>query len=221
MADLEKAKNLKKEIESLNGILIAVSKKFPASDVESVYNSGVRDFGENYISEAVQKIDELKHLDIKWHFIGRVQSGNLNKLVNRFYMIHSLCKLEHIKKINERSAKKQKILLQLQHPSDSRGFGLSDLELSRLIVDAPSFEKIDFSGLMFMPPAKMKAEDLKNAFLWANTVFESMKIKTSKANSSWNTLSMGMSADFDLALASGSTHVRMGTAIFGQRNTED
>jgi len=133
MADLEKAKALKSQVGKLNGTLIAVSKNFSADDVKSVYGAGVRDFGENYLSEALEKIDELKELNINWHFIGRVQSGTLNKLVNRFYMIHSLYKEEHISKINDRSDQKQKVLLQLQHKSDKRGFGLSEVELNDML----------------------------------------------------------------------------------------
>jgi len=220
VADLEKARLLKTQIEKTSGTLIAVSKKFPALDVESVYNSGVRDFGENYISEAVQKIDELKHLDINWHFIGRVQSGNLNKLVNNFYMIHSVYKEDHIKKINDRTDQKQKILLQLQHESDERGFGLSERELTDLLENISEYKNIDFSGLMFMPPVELQGEDLRSAFDWAHIVFEGLKIKLKDIEASWDTLSMGMSSDFELALESGSTHVRIGTAIFGKRKTE-
>ena len=216
MADLEKAKALKSQVGKLNGTLIAVSKNFSADDVKSVYGAGVRDFGENYLSEALEKIDELKELNINWHFIGRVQSGTLNKLVNRFYMIHSLYKEEHISKINDRSDQKQKVLLQLQHKSDKRGFGLSEVELNDMLKKVPEYKNIDFSGLMFMPPAELQGEDLKSALQWAYGVFQTAKNNVKETKNSWDTMSMGMSSDYELALESGSTHVRIGTAIFGK-----
>jgi len=217
MADLEKTKSLKNQIEKLGGNLIAVSKKFSIKDIAKVTSEGIEDFGENYVSEAIEKIEALKELNIRWHFIGRVQSGNLNKIINHFYLIHSVTKLSHLKKINEKSNAKQKVLLQLQHEKDDRGSGLNEKELFDLLKQAVDFEKIELTGLMFMPPANFTGAELNDAFVWASTVFRSVKNKMPNLDS-WDTLSMGMSGDFEQALKAGSTHVRIGTAIFGKRS---
>jgi len=217
MANIEGAKSLKEEIEKSGANLIAVSKKFPAEKIKEVHAAGIVDFGENYVAEAIDKIESLKSLSIRWHFIGRVQTGNLNKIIDKFYLLHSLYKIGHIRKINERSKKIQKILLQLQLNSDSRGFGLNESEILKITEQSSEFKKIDFGGLMFMPPPELSEQELQRAFKWAKQVFDSLKNKMSETNS-WDTLSMGMSSDYKLAIDAGSTHVRIGSAIFGQRS---
>jgi pyridoxal phosphate enzyme (YggS family) len=217
VANLDEATELKLKIEELGGILIAVSKKFPTEDIEKVYSLGIKDFGENYVAEAIEKIEALKPLNLRWHFIGRVQSGNLNKLVDKFYLIHSLYKIDHIEKINQRTTGKQKILLQIQHKKDERGYGLKEDEIPKFLTEVAKLDKIELSGLMFIPPAEFDQEEIRSAFKWASAVF--LKIKNQMPDSkSWDTLSMGMSGDYEQALEAGSTHVRIGTAVFGKRS---
>lgn len=216
MADLKNTKILKEKISKAGGCLIAVSKKFPVEDIRAVQSIGVSDFGENYISEALDKIEALSDLKIRWHFIGRVQSGNVNKIVNRFYLIHSIYKLEHLKKINQKTSARQKILLQIQHSKDERGFGIKEGDLFDFLEKSTELDKIDFAGLMFLPPPEMQGEELARAFKWASNLLQSIRNKMPKLGS-WDTLSMGMSSDYELALSEGSTHVRIGTAVFGKR----
>jgi len=216
MPDVLKAESLNQKVKSLGGELIAVSKKFTDQDVKEVSKAGILDFGENYVSEAVDKIEKLKDLNLRWHFIGRVQSGNLNKIINRFHLIHSICKLEHLRKINERSLARQRVLVQLQHDEDERGFGLKENELLAFLKAASCFEQIELAGLMFMPPAQFDEKKTEDSFKWAAGVFEKTAEEMLNLDS-WKTLSMGMSRDYIAALKAGSTHVRMGTAIFGER----
>lgn len=208
--------NLKKEIEGLDGHLIAVSKKFDISKIKEAYDAGQRDFAENYAAEAIPKIESLKDLDINWHFIGKVQTGSLNKIVNSFHMIHSVCKIEHLRKINNKTEKIQKVLLQIRNPSDHRGEGFDERSLALLFEESRlEFNKIDFSGLMYMPPPDLEGEQLELSFDWAKKIFD--KFKTNVSKDSWDILSMGMSGDYRTALQMGSTHVRLGSAIFGAR----
>lgn len=217
MPDLKTANYLNEKIRSAGGNLIAVSKKFPATDVAEVYGLGIRDFGENYVSEALEKMEALRHLDIRWHFIGRVQTGNLNKIINKFYLIHSVYKIEHLKKINGKANKRQKVLLQIQHSKDERGFGLKEEDLFGLLEKLSNLEKIDFAGLMFIAPPEFEAGELKEAFKWAAGLLKRVKNRVPELGS-WDRLSMGMSADYEWALKEGATDVRIGTAIFGNRN---
>jgi len=210
-------KTLKAEIESLGGNLIAVSKKHEESKIEEAYHAGQNDFAENYISEAKIKIKNLENLAIRWHYIGRVQTGNLNKLINSFYLIHSVSKLEHLKKINERTEKTQKILLQLRLDSDEREEGLRKNDVLSILGGELNFDKIDFSGLMFMPPPDLSDEELDAAFSWASEAFNELSSLV-ESKDSWDVLSMGMSGDYKIALKNKSSHVRLGTAIFGSRD---
>ena len=208
--------NLKREIENLNGNIIVVSKKFDTAKIQEAYDAGQRDFAENYVVEALPKIKELENLDINWHFIGRVQTGNLNKIINSFHMIHSISKIEHLKKINDRTDKVQKVLLQIRHDSDLRGFGFDEREILEILEERKlEFYRIDFAGLMYMPPVELEGKQLETSFTWAKGIFDKHKKNMSK--DSWDTLSMGMSDDYKMALQMGSSHVRLGTAVFGAR----
>ena len=218
MQNLHQVKNLNKSVKNEGAVLIAVSKNFPSQNLKAVYDLGIRNFGENYLSEAIEKIESLKGLDIKWNFIGRLQTGNINKLIDKFHIIQTLYKEEHIKKIDQRTSLKQKILIQIQDDLDSRESGLKESDLEKILSKADSYSKIDFGGLMFMPPPHFSEAQIKDSFDWARSVFVSKKNRMKELGHSWDCLSMGMSGDYQIALKSGSTHVRLGTAIFGKRN---
>jgi pyridoxal phosphate enzyme (YggS family) len=209
-------KTLKTDIESLGGQLIAVSKKHDEDKIKEAFHAGQIDFAENYLKEAKTKIKNLESLNIRWHYIGRVQTGNLNKLINSFYLIHSISKIEHLKKINERTLNTQKILLQLRMDSDDREEGLRKSDILSILESELGFDKVDFSGLMFMPPPHLSDKDLESAFSWASRTFDELSLLV-KSKGSWDVLSMGMSGDYKIALKNKASHVRLGTAIFGSR----
>ncbi len=211
MGDLQK---LKQEIESLGGHLVAVSKTFGEDRIREVYNQGVRSFGENYLNEALDKIENLKELQIDWHYLGRIQSGTINKIIDQFDLIHTAAKVSHLKKINEKTKRTQKVLIQIRHDQDERDYGVLESELDDFFEKIKGFDKIRACGLMFIPPVKFEEYKIKESFLWMKSLFEKHK----KRNPDISILSMGMSGDYKIALESGSTHVRIGRAVFGERN---
>ncbi len=214
----EKASRFKEEVESVGGELIAVSKTFSSEKIREAHGSGIEDFGENYINEAVSKIEELSDLNIKWHYLGRIQSGNLNKLLNRFFLIQTVASLSHLGKINKKTKFKQRVLIQIKHRSDARDYGVDEKDLKSFIEEALMFENVILSGLMFIPPVDTKEESLEAVFLWAKEVFDRLRGDLpDPSRCEWKVLSMGMSGDYKKALAVGATHVRLGRALFGER----
>lgn len=219
---LDSAEDIKLEVEMYDGNVVAVSKTFGVDSVRAAYELGFRDFGENYAAEAVEKIEVLKDLDIKWHFLGRVQSGTINKIVNKFDLIHTMVKVPHLKKINDKSEKPQKVLIQIKHPNDPRDYGVTEDELVSFVNEAKRLPNIILAGIMFIPPVDMEKVHLKAAFLWAKEQFkEASSLLGTERVSQFDVLSMGMSGDYEIALENGSTHVRIGRAIFGDRERKD
>lgn len=214
--DKIKALKLKNHIESLSGQLIAVSKKFKVEEIKKAKAIGINDFGENYVDEALEKMGLLsEEKDIKWHFIGKVQSNNINKMINRFEVIHSLFKLKHIKKFSQKSSSQQKILLQIRHEKDLRENGVYLKDLENLFDQVKTLPMINLKGLMFMPPEDFTRDQLSVTFHEVKEAFDSLSPKRGECD--WDMLSMGMSSDFEIALEKGATHVRIGTAVFGPR----
>lgn len=209
-----KSSLIQEEVRSLGGELIAVSKTFGSEKIKEVYEAGISDFGENYLGEAIQKTEDLAELKIRWHYLGRVQSGSLNKLLNKFYLIQTIASLDHLKKINQKTESKQKVLIQIRHDSDLRDYGVSEEDLKSFVQEACKMDKIILSGLMFLPPVEMKGQDLELAFLWAREQFDKLRELCSQE---WAVLSMGMSGDYRDALKNKATHVRVGRAVFGER----
>lgn len=208
-----KASSLKAQVESLNGHLVAVSKKQSKEKILQAYKAGVVDFGENYLQEALEKMESLSSYNLRWHYIGSVQSGSLSKLINRFYMIQSLYKLKHIASINAKTDVRQRLLIQVKWPTDLRDNGVDLAEAKGLIEQVKIMEKINLCGLMFMPPLDLKGEGLVEAFKRLKSLFMELKPE----GHDWNVLSMGMSGDYVEALENGASHVRIGSAVFGLR----
>lgn len=214
----KKVQLLTDRIKKLDGDLIAVSKTVSEERIREAYSYGLKDFGENYLSEACDKIDKLSDLSIQWHYLGRVQTGTLNKVLNRFTILHTIAKLSHLKKINEKTQDIQKVLIQIKHPTDKRDYGVLEEELDRFLKAAFALKKIKVLGLMFISPLDMRTEDLNEAFLWVRAHFDRIKESLEpEMQEDWKMLSMGMSGDFIEALECGATHVRLGRSIFGER----
>lgn len=192
--------------------LVAVSKTKPAEDIQALYDLGQRDFGENYVQELVDKQAALPK-DIRWHFIGHLQSNKVKYIAPFVYLIHGVDSMNLLKEINKEGAKNNRVidcLLQIFIAKEETKFGLSEDELQEIITEALNFKNIQLKGLMGM------ASNSNDLNLVGNE-FNSLRILYAK-HAQFNNLSMGMSGDYHLAIEKGSTIVRIGSLLFGERN---
>lgn len=198
--------------------LMAVSKKKPAELIEVAYNYGQRIFGESYVQEALGKMALLQNFeDIEWHFIGPIQSNKTRDISQHFDWVHSVDRLKIIKRLNEqRGDDKTPLNVCIQINSDKEetksGFLQEDLlEAAQQVVEA---NNLTLRGLMAIPKPSDSLEKQRAAFFKIQQWYK--KLQTLSADV--DTLSIGMSGDIEAAIAEGSTIVRVGTAIFGQRD---
>ena len=193
--------------------LIAVSKGQGVEKIKLLYDKGHRDFGENFLQELKEKKGTLPE-DINWHFLGNIQSNKIKDIVACSNSIHSIGRMKILDKIlNVEPKNNIEILLQLKLGKEDTKAGFSETEIYE-IMESRRFKNIVLKGLMVIGEGKIKKETLKKQFLQANDVFKKMQL----ANKDVEYLSMGMSSDYALALATGSNMIRIGTSIFGARN---
>ena len=196
--------------------LMAVSKKQSTASIREAYKAGQKDFGENYLQESISKIQELRDLEIVWHYIGSIQSNKSKLVAENYDWIHSVAKIATLKKINNyRDSNKEKIniCIQVNIDSEETKSGIHISEVEDFIKECSSMSQINIRGLMAIPKFQ-KDNDLKNvAFSKIKSLFDDLVLKGYKLD----TLSIGMSGDYEEAIGSGSTIVRIGTAIFGER----
>ena len=194
--------------------LIAVSKKFPVEDINFLIDRGHLEFGENYIQEALEKIKKVKNNKVKWHYIGRIQSNKIGKIVDNFDWIHTLSNLNHAEKIQkniEKSDKKINTLVQINIDDDPAKAGINIKNLENFTSELKNFENIILRGMMVITAIQEKDEIIAS---YKKAAERFNKIK----NDNFNKLSMGMSSDYEEALKLGSNMIRLGTTIFGSRN---
>lgn len=201
-----------------NAKLIAVSKTKSAEDIRLVHQMGQIDFAENYVTELVSKISELNQTNIKWHFIGRLQTNKVDKIVGQVELIHSVDSLKLLEKINATAEKKsvyQNVLLQIKFGDESTksGFGLAEVE--SICILSQKYKYINVCGFMTILPLNSTEEE--KIIFYRCLRQELIKIKSVLDLKNLNELSMGMSDDFKLAISEGSTMIRVGSAIFGAR----
>ena len=209
--NLDKFHNISNALKS-HQKLIAVSKGQDIGKIKHLYDIGHRDFGENFLQELKEKKNMLPN-DITWHFLGNIQSNKVKDIVACSDLVHSVSRLKVLDKISQLDAKKNiEILLQLKLGEEQTKSGFSEIEIYE-IMEQNQFKNITIKGLMVIGEARIEEEKLKAQFLQANNVFN--KMKTMKKDVEY--LSMGMSNDYELALAYGSNMVRIGTSIFGAR----
>jgi len=196
--------------------LMAVSKKQSTASIREAYKAGQKDFGENYLQESISKIQELRDLEIVWHYIGSIQSNKSKLVAENYDWIHSVAKIATLKKINNyRDSNKEKIniCIQVNIDAEETKSGIHISEVEDFIKECSSMSQINIRGLMAIPKFQ-KDSDLKNvAFSKIKSLFDDLVLKGYKLD----TLSIGMSGDYEEAIGSGSTIVRIGTAIFGER----
>ena len=197
--------------------LLAVSKRKPAADIRHAYACGQRDFGENYLQEAEQKIHELSDLDICWHFIGPIQSNKTRLLAQDFDWVHCVDRLKVARRLSEqRSTSKSPLNICIQvnvdHEESKSGINLEDVpELAKQIAALPN---IRLRGLMTIPAQRDSFESQRKPFARLRAALENLN----QIGYDCDTLSMGMTHDMAAAIAEDATLVRIGTAIFGERS---
>jgi pyridoxal phosphate enzyme (YggS family) len=203
--------------------LIAVSKTKPSEDIMELYALGHRDFGENYVQELVKKQAELPQ-DIRWHFIGHLQSNKIRMIAPYVHLIHgvdSIKLLEAIDKEGRKLNKKINCLLQVHVAKEETKFGL-DLVEARQAAAMYFIEKkyphVGLCGIMGMASFSEDEALLKQEFGALKTIYDEIKSLYGTDAADFNTLSMGMSGDYPIALASGSNMIRVGSLLFGARS---
>jgi len=216
----EKYREIISELGS-NATLVAVSKTKPAEEIQELYELGQRDFGENYVQELIEKQSQLPK-DIRWHFIGHLQSNKVKQIVPFVYLIHGVDSLRLLQEINKQAAKLEKVvnvLLQVYIAKEETKFGLDEPELD-VIVSAgqlESLKNIRICGLMGMASFTDKETTIKKEFNHLKSLYDKYA-QLQIPNCGFQFLSMGMSGDYRIALQEGSNMVRIGSLLFGTRN---
>ena len=205
-----------------NVMLVAVSKTKTAKDIEELYDLGQRDFGENYVQELVDKYETLPK-DIRWHFIGHLQTNKVKFIAPFVSFIHGVDSFRLLKEINKQGEKSNRIincLLQIHIAQEETKFGLNEDELDEITgsTELKDLRNIKICGMMGMASFTENVETIRNEFRYLKTLYHSYN-KLSIANCQLLILSMGMSADYKIAIEEGSNMVRIGSLIFGDRTT--
>lgn len=200
--------------------LVAVSKIKPAEMVKEAMDAGQRIFGENYIQEAVAKIEEIGDAGIEWHFIGHLQSKKSKYAAGAFALIHSVDSLKLAKELDKQAAKKgavQNILIQVNTSGEESKSGTTAEDAINLVREAAALEHVAVKGLMTMPAFFDDPEGARPYFRQLRLIKERIEA-LAIPGVEMKELSMGMSGDFEVAIEEGATLVRVGTAIFGARD---
>jgi pyridoxal phosphate enzyme (YggS family) len=195
--------------------LVAVSKTKPNEAIKELYDLGQRDFGENYVQELVDKQVSLP-LDIRWHFIGHLQSNKVKYIAPFVHLIHGVDSLKLLQEINKQAIKNNRVidcLLQIYIAQEETKFGMDEKELAEAIDTASTLSNINIKGLMGMASFSSDTQVLKNEFNHLQSLYKKYQL-----TNSFSILSMGMSSDYTIAIESGSNLVRIGSLLFGARD---
>ncbi|MFK7049976.1 hypothetical protein FLACOL_00108 [Flavobacterium columnare] len=201
--------------------LVAVSKTKPVTDLMEAYQAGQRIFGENKIQEMTDKWEQMPK-DIQWHMIGHVQTNKVKYMAPFVSLIHGVDSLKLLQEINKQALKNNRVincLLQIFIADEESKFGLDENELREILLTLQndnSLQNIKIVGLMGMATFTEDENQIKKEFLHLKSIFDTYK-KIETANLKLETLSMGMSGDYVLAIECGSTMIRVGSSIFGTR----
>jgi PLP dependent protein len=202
-------------------ILMAVSKTFPPGSIREAYDAGIRLFGESRVQEFSRKLDAVRDLKAEWHMIGHVQSNKAAATAEMFVAVDSLDSLKLAERLNasaDKLGKKLGVLIEINAGGETAKSGLApdSGELEQLLTAAPRFDHLEFRGLMTIPPFADDPEEARPYFRKLRVLRDQVAARRLPAVR-MDVLSMGMSHDFEIAIEEGSTRVRVGTAIFGQR----
>ena len=207
---------IQKELSDHHVALVAVTKTKSVSDILEAYNAGHRDFGENYVQELADKYEALPK-DIRWHFIGHLQSNKVKYIVPFVHLIHGVDSEKLLLEINKQAAKINRIipcLLQVHISTEETKFGLDEQELDMLIkkieMNTAAWKNVSVRGLMGMASFTEDNDLIKTEFKYLRSLYE--------RNAQYSILSMGMSADYRFGIEAGGNMVRIGSLLFGSRN---
>jgi len=198
--------------------LLAVSKTWQADIVRTAANAGQIEFGENYLQEALTKIEALNDLTLTWHFIGPIQSNKTKDIASHFGWVQSVDRLKIAKRLNQQRPDDflpLQICIQINIDDETSKAGIKATELFEFAEQITSFDKLNLRGLMFIPTKTNDPAQQAATFQKAKALFDQLQLQYPAVD----TLSMGMTADMQAAIAAGSTMIRVGTGLFGQRNT--
>jgi len=198
--------------------LIAVSKTQPVAFINEVYNAGIRDFGENKVQELIDKFPQMPD-DIRWHLIGHLQTNKVKYIIDKVFLIHSVDSIKLAQEISKEATKRNisvSILIQVNVSHEETKYGISELLAIDLIKEVSTFPGIHIRGLMTIAPYTENPEENRLYFRKLKQLSVDI-ISKSIDNVSMDCLSMGMSGDYKVAIEEGSTYVRVGTSIFGER----
>ncbi|GAA4811683.1 YggS family pyridoxal phosphate-dependent enzyme [Litoribaculum gwangyangense] len=201
--------------------LVAVSKTKPVSDLMEAYHGGQRIFGENKIQEMVEKYEAMPK-DIDWHMIGHVQSNKVKYMASFVRLIHGVDNFKLLKEINKQAKKNDRVidcLLQIKIAEEDSKFGMSAADASKIIQskEFSELKHVKIVGVMGMATFTDNQDQIKKEFRFLKYTFDELK-KLITENFELQTISMGMSGDYELAIACGSNMIRVGSSIFGDRN---
>ena len=209
----EKYQQINEELRLSKITLVAVSKTKPVEDILELYDLGHRDFGENYVQELVEKAERLPK-DIRWHFIGHLQSNKVKLITPFIYLIHGVDSLRLLKEIDKQAEKNKRLidcLLQVHIAQEETKFGFDENELFALEIG--QFTNVKIKGLMGMASLTENVNKIRIEFKQLKTIYDKLSTFTPQIS----ILSMGMSADYKIAIEEGSNMVRIGSLLFGER----
>ena len=211
------------KLEGTNCRLVAVSKTHPESLIQEAYDAGQRIFGENKAQEMTAKYENLPQ-DIEWHMIGHLQTNKVKYIAPFVHTIQSVDSLKLLQEIEKQAAKNNRIincLLQIYIAEEESKFGLSEAEAMELLESESykNMQHVQICGVMGIATNTENQEQLRKEFCGLKNTFDKLKQTFFAGNDSvFKEISMGMSSDYELAIACGSTYIRVGSAIFGNRN---
>ncbi|MEX2130302.1 MAG: YggS family pyridoxal phosphate-dependent enzyme [Pseudohongiellaceae bacterium] len=196
--------------------LLAVSKQQPAQSIREAYQAGIRDFGENYVQEAEGKIQQFDQKDLRWHFIGPIQSNKTRQIATLFHWVHSIDRLKIAQRLSDQrdpALGQLNCCVQVNISGERSKSGVPVAQTADLCSAISSLPRLRLRGLMAIPAPFASFAEQRAEFARLRVLFETLKPQFTD----FDCLSMGMSADFEAAIAEGSTLVRIGTAVFGSR----
>jgi len=204
----------------LHGVtLVAVSKTKPVEDIQALYDLGQRDFGENYVQELVDK-QALLPKDIRWHFVGHLQSNKVKFIAPFVHLVHGVDSFKLLKELNKQAAKSGRVincLLQVHIAQEETKFGMDAKELEEAVGHIGEWKDLRICGLMGMASFSDDTQKIRGEFSYLKGLFNQYML-TPVVNRESLVLSMGMSGDYRIAVAEGSTLVRIGSLLFGARS---
>ena len=196
--------------------IVAVSKQQDSAAIAAAFAAGQQHFGESYVQEALPKMAQLAELAITWHYIGHVQANKTRPIAEAFQWVHTVDREKIAARLSEQRpyfAPPLNVLIQVNQAAEPQKGGVAEDDVAEFARSIHSLPRLALRGLMSIPPAASTPEESRAWF----TRLASLRDRLASEGIAMDTLSMGMSADFEIAIASGSTCVRIGTAIFGPR----